>query len=98
MKGNIINKNPVFGLTPIIPKLLGLAENCENTVGFDPSFDKRVISTGTAPIVFATIKTTANIKKYLQKLFLPVNVDSRWFIVKIYSLSEFRTYPFRIIY
>jgi hypothetical protein len=41
------------------------------------------ISNGTAPIVFDTIRTAANITIYLQKLFLPVNVDSRWFIVKV---------------
>jgi hypothetical protein len=30
----------------------------------------------------ATIKTAGIITIYRQKLFLPVNVDSRWFIVK----------------
>jgi hypothetical protein len=59
-----------------------LAANCENTDGFEPDFNEMEIIKGIAPIVFAVIRITANITIYLQKLFLPKNVDSRWFIVK----------------
>jgi hypothetical protein len=82
MNGKIIIINPASGLSPITLKSLGLAASCENTAGFEADLINMAISSGTAPIVFATIKTTANIRKYLQKLFLLFNVDSRWFIVK----------------
>jgi hypothetical protein len=82
--------NPIIGLKPIMLKSFGLAVNCENTDGFEPDFNEMEIIKGIAPIVFATIRITANIKIYLQKLFLPVNVDSRWFIVKnnVFQNSE----------
>jgi hypothetical protein len=77
IKGTIIIIKPIFGLTPKILKSLGLAESCEYTAGFEADLLNTAISKGMAPIVFDTIKTTANIRIYRQKAFLPVNVDSR---------------------
>jgi hypothetical protein len=37
----------------------------------------RIINRGIAPIVFEAASTAANIKKYLQKAFFPVNEASR---------------------
>ena len=82
MNGKSIRTNPTFGLSPITLRSFGLAASCVNTAGFESDFISVAISKGIAPIVFDTIRTTANITMYLQKLFLPVNVDSRWFIVK----------------
>jgi hypothetical protein len=82
INGKSIITRPAFVLRPIMLKSLGLAAICENTAGFEPDFINMAISNGMAPIVFDTIRTTANIIIYLQKLFLPVNVDSRWFIDK----------------
>jgi hypothetical protein len=83
INGKSIITNPASGLSPITLKSLGLAAICENTAGFEIDFISMEISKGTAPIVFDTIRTAANITIYLQKLFLPVNVDSRWFILKV---------------
>jgi hypothetical protein len=79
----MIIMNPIIGFSPITLKSFGLEAYCENTDGFDPDFKNKEINNGIAPREFAAIRITTIIKIYLQKLFLPLNVDSRWFIVKI---------------
>jgi hypothetical protein len=75
--GNIIMMNTLIGPNPIMLKSFGLAENCEKTDGFEKDFINIERSKGIAPTVFAAIRITANINIYLQKPFLPLNVDSR---------------------
>jgi hypothetical protein len=47
-----------------------------------PDLTSNERSKGMAPIVLAAISIAANIRRYRQKLFFPVKVDSRWFIVE----------------
>jgi hypothetical protein len=82
IKGNSIIRRPAFGSRPSTLKSSGLADSCENTSGFDADFITNEIINGIAPIVLEAIRIRTNITIYLQKLFLPLNADSRWFIVK----------------
>jgi len=83
INGNNSITNKVFELKPKTLKSFGLFESRENISGFDADFKPIAMSNGKAPIVLDTIRTTATITKYLQKLFFPENVDSRWFMVKL---------------
>src|SRR5450759_1891423 len=90
MNGKSNITNPTSGLSPNTLKSFGFAAICEKTAGSDLIFISMEISKGIAPIVFDTIRTTANIMIYLQKLFLLLNDDSRWFILKfnVFQNSE----------
>jgi hypothetical protein len=59
---------------------LGLADIIDNIEGFENDLRSRPIRRGKAPIVFDAINTAGTITRYLQKLFLPLKVDSRWFM------------------
>jgi hypothetical protein len=82
INGNIIIMKLTFGSSPRILRSFGLAANWENTAGFVVDFRNKTTSSGTEPILLAAIRTATSIITYLQKLFLPAKVDSRWFIIK----------------
>ena len=95
INGKSIIMSPVTGSNPIMLKSFGFAASSEITVGSEPDFNIRAISKGNAPMVFDIMRMTASITIYLQKLFLPVNADSRWFM--ILWLSEFSAGPLWMI-
>jgi hypothetical protein len=70
-----------LGSRPNTLKSPGLAAIWDKTSWLEADFIARDNISGNAPIVFAIRIIMAIIKTYLQKLFLPANVDSRWFIV-----------------
>jgi hypothetical protein len=76
MKGNIIIRNITFELSPNTLRSIGLAAIRASVPGSE-AFKANEISIGILPIVFDTIKTDTTIIMYLQKLFLPLNDDSR---------------------
>ena len=80
IKGKSIIRSPVFGSRPNTLKSLGFAESREYTSGFETDFISDAIINGMAPMVFDAIRIMATITTYLQMLFFPVNVDSRWFM------------------
>ena len=83
MGNNIIMSKVFEDQDPVHCNHSDWLQTCENISGFDTDLISRPISRGKAPIVFDTINTAAIITIYLQKLFFPVNDDSRWFIVRM---------------
>jgi hypothetical protein len=75
-KGNIIIRNTTLELSPNTLISLGFAAIRASVPGSD-AFKAKEISIGIPPIVFDTINIEATITTYRQKLFLPLNVDSR---------------------
>ena len=79
--GRSINIRNIFGSKPKALKSLELAANCDTASGLDTDFIPTAIIRGKPPIIFDAIRIAAIITIYLQRLFFPKNVDSRWFIV-----------------
>jgi hypothetical protein len=76
-KGISKRSKPILELKPNTLISDGFAAIFETTSGLDAALTPYAINNGIAPIVFDTINIAANITIYLQKLFFPLNADSR---------------------
>jgi hypothetical protein len=79
--GNSSIINPKLESIPRRLRFPGFLAYVSATAGSDTFFMRTVTISGIEPIVFAPSNIENNINKYLQRLFLPIKEDSRWFII-----------------
>ncbi len=77
IKGNSIIARTTFELSPRRLKSFGWAASPDNIPGSVSDLNIAATNRGMAPMLFDTRNTVINMTAYRQKLFLPVNDDSR---------------------